>query len=86
MIAYVCGVSFQHEIGECSDIPYYDTLEELKAKGKCWEECGAVELEFDGPYYPRDRTEIKSHEWVVRQTMFDKSWTAKKEEEGKNDA
>ena len=67
MKKYLCGVSFQHELNECTDIHFYDTLEELKEKGKCWEECGVVEIEFDE--VPEKYT---SKKWVIAQNLFGK--------------
>jgi hypothetical protein len=43
---YICGVDFQYELGYASDIHFYDSLEELMEKSKCWEECGIVELKI----------------------------------------
>ncbi len=42
---YVCGVDWQHEIGEASDVIMYPSVESLKKHRTCWEECGIVELE-----------------------------------------
>lgn len=65
---YICGVSWQHELGECL-INVYDSLELLKEKSKCWEQCGVVEIEFVGPTYPETREEVVAHKWVVDQNM-----------------
>lgn len=73
MVKCLCGVSYQYEIGECDDIHYYDTLEELKEKSKCWNECGVVRIEFDNPDMPDNYDKIKSKEWVVKQNMDWKS-------------
>ena len=43
VLGYICGIDYQHELGEC-DITIYATLESLKKKTKCWKECGIVEL------------------------------------------
>jgi hypothetical protein len=47
---YACGVDWQHEIGEASDLegkmPLYSSVEVLKKSRKCWQECGIVELEI----------------------------------------
>ena len=75
MKKYLCGVSFQFEVGECDDIHFYDSIKELKKKGKCWKQCGIVEIEFDGPGNPTDRGYIKSHKWVKEQDM---NWGGKK--------
>lgn len=60
---YLCGVSYQHEIGQC-DVDYFDSLEELKASLKCWTGCGVVELELD------EQGKEISHKWVVEQDLF----------------
>jgi hypothetical protein len=48
---YCCGVDWTHEIGEAPDlegrIPLYSSIEELKAKRTCWEECGIVEVKLE---------------------------------------
>ena len=47
---YCCGVDWQYEIGEASDIegsmPFYSSVEELKEKAPCWQSCGIVRLEL----------------------------------------
>jgi len=47
---YTCGVDWQHEIGQASDLegkmPLYSTIEDLKRKRTCWKECGIVEVEL----------------------------------------
>ena len=65
MKAYCCGVDMQHELEHGAH--FYDTLEELKATSPCWEECGVVEISFDGPDYPTKREDIKSYKWVEKQ-------------------
>jgi hypothetical protein len=64
MTKYLCGVTFQHELGETDEIGIYDSVEELKADGKCWEQCGIVEIEFES--IPEAYT---SHKWIVEQNM-----------------
>ena len=48
---YCCGVDWTHEICEAPDlegrIPLYSSIEELKAKRTCWEECGIVEIKLE---------------------------------------
>ena len=48
MILYACGVDWQHEFGEASDIEgcynLYSSIENLKKDKKCYNECGIVEL------------------------------------------
>lgn len=41
---YMCGVDWQHEIGETLTA-VYSCVEDLKAKSPCWEQCGIVECE-----------------------------------------
>lgn len=56
---YACGVDWQHEIGEAPDLegkmPLYSSVEELKRKRTCWDECGIVEIE------------LKVTKWVLKQ-------------------
>ena len=60
---YMCGIDFQHEMDAgCAD--FYDTIEDLKkGKGRCWQQCGIVELELDG------RGAVLGHKWVVEQDL-----------------
>lgn len=56
--SFVCGVDFQHEIGEGpNDIKLYSSLEVLKKQRTCWRECGIVELD------------IKIKRWVEPQNI-----------------
>jgi hypothetical protein len=61
-IMYCCGIDWSEEIGEAPDlegkIPLYSSIEELKSRRTCWEECGIVEVEL---------TKIK---YVVPQNLF----------------
>jgi hypothetical protein len=61
---YLCGVAFQHELGETDEIGIYDTLEELIRKHTCVAECGAVEIESEGK--PKDYT---AHKWLMPQNF-----------------
>lgn len=64
MKLYACGVDWQHEIGPhgapdlSGKVPLYNSIEDLKAKRKCWIECGIVELEV---------TLVK---WAEKQDLF----------------
>jgi len=77
MTKYICGVDFQHELEHGAH--FYNSLEGLKNSSQCWEECGIVRVEFDGPDYPKSRKEIKSYEWIVEQNLFRKDPKANKE-------
>lgn len=58
---YVCGVDWQHEIGEemaKPDVVVYPSVESLKKHRTCWKECGIVELE------------ITVSKWVEPQDLF----------------
>lgn len=61
---YLCGVDWQHEIGEAMDLegsmPFYSSVEELKEKRTCWKQCGIIEAE------------IKMIKWVEPQDLFGK--------------
>lgn len=57
--SYVCGVDFQHEIGDgANDVKLYSSLEVLKKERTCWKECGIVELD------------IRVKKWVEPQDLF----------------
>ena len=44
---YMCGVDFQHELGEVMDsTPIYASVESLKEQRKCWTTCGIVKVEI----------------------------------------
>ena len=45
MTLYLCGVDWQHELGEAADgTTFYPNLESLKHYRKCWEECGVIKV------------------------------------------
>lgn len=64
MKKYVCGITFQHELGFTDEISVYDSLEELKEKHPCYEDCGIVEIETEGV-----SEKYTLHEWVVEQDL-----------------
>jgi hypothetical protein len=44
--AYMCGVDFQHHLGEDSKATRtYASVECLKEARECWKQCGIVEVE-----------------------------------------
>jgi hypothetical protein len=59
---YTCGVDWQHEIGEASDLegsmPFYSSIELLKKNRPCWKECGIIELK------------VNLAGWVVEQNLL----------------
>lgn len=57
---YVCGVDWQHEIGEASDVKMYASVADLKRSRTCWKSCGIVELE------------VKLSKWIEPQDLFRK--------------
>lgn len=61
---YACGVDWQHEIGEASDLegkmPLYSSVNELKSKRSCWKECGIVEIK------------LEADSWIEPQDLFGK--------------
>jgi hypothetical protein len=61
---YVCGVDWQCEIPDASDlegkVPLYYSVEECKRQSPCWEECGIVELE------------LTLNKWIEPQDLFRK--------------
>jgi hypothetical protein len=63
---YLCGIAFQHELGETDDLSIFETLEDLKAKHKCWEECGIVELRVRKGKTPE---EWYAHRWIEEQNL-----------------
>jgi hypothetical protein len=44
---YMCGVDFQHELGEASDGNIiYPSVNNLKQNKPCWKECGIVKVKI----------------------------------------
>lgn len=43
---YMCGISFQHEIGLKPEVKIYASVEDLTRDRKCTDECGIVEVEI----------------------------------------
>jgi len=60
---YICGVDWQQE--PFCGIRTYKSIEEIKEKSRCWEECGIVEVRIDhsGNIY---------HTWVEPQNFGSK--------------
>jgi hypothetical protein len=53
---YMCGVDFQHHLdGDAYGTRSYPSVEDLKARSKCWPQCGIVECE------------VKLMRWVAEQ-------------------
>lgn len=57
MKVYMCGVAWQHEIGE-TWVKVFPSVESLKAAHTCTNECGIVELD------------VEFSEWVKPQDLF----------------
>jgi hypothetical protein len=55
---YTCGVDWQHEIGEVSDMIVYPSVASLKKHRSCWSECGIVELD------------VTLSKWIEPQDLF----------------
>ncbi len=44
-IAYICGVDFQHELGEVLDgTELFSSVKSLKKHRKCWVQCGILKV------------------------------------------
>ena len=54
--AYVCGVAWQHEIGE-TDVTMYESARRCRKERGCTEECGIVEIE------------VRFKRWVKKQDL-----------------
>ena len=63
MKKYLCGVTYEWELGETSDIVVHDTLEDIK-KTKCWKSCGIVEVELLVDDKLDNYEDIVSHKWI----------------------
>jgi hypothetical protein len=45
MDLYICGVDWQHELGQAADgTLFYPSIESLKKYSPCWSECGIVKV------------------------------------------
>ena len=56
---YMCGIDFQHELGEApGPSKIYTTIVEAKKAHTCWRECGIVKVT------------VTLEEWVVKQDLF----------------
>ena len=46
---YCCLTDWLHEVGEAPDLegrmPFFSSVEKLKAAKPCWEECGILEID-----------------------------------------
>lgn len=63
MTLYLCGVDWQHELGEASDgTKLYPNLESIKHYRKCWKECGVVKVNVT----------FEDVEWVEPQDLLGK--------------
>jgi hypothetical protein len=47
VIGYMCRIDFQCELGECP-VTVYSSIESLKKKHPCWEQCGIMEVRVQG--------------------------------------
>lgn len=65
---YVCGVDWQHEVGEASDVKMYASVAALKRARTCWKSCGIVELEVTLSKWiePQDFSHIQKEDYVSR--------------------
>ena len=58
---YLCGVDWEHELGEemfKPDVVVYPSVKSLKKHRPCWESCGIVKLK------------VTLEEWVEPQDLF----------------
>ena len=60
--AYMCGVDWQHELGEAmGGNVLYPSVDDLKQCMKCWESCGIVKVS------------VSIEKWEEEQDLFGKS-------------
>ena len=49
MKLYCCATDWLHEVGEAPDLegrmPFFSSIEKLKAAKECWSECGILEID-----------------------------------------
>lgn len=61
---YICGVDWQHEVGEVlyieGKMPFYSSVSELKKSKPCWKTCGIVKIK------------LKLDSWIVEQALIGK--------------
>lgn len=64
MTLYLCGVDWQHELGEAADgTKVYPSLQALKKYRTCWDECGVVKVSVT----------FEDIEWVEPQDLLGKN-------------
>lgn len=78
MKKYMCGVTFEYELGQTDDISMYDSLEILQNSNKCHKGCGVVEIEFD-----TNPEEYTSFKWVAEKDM---RWNVKQDPKAKKES
>jgi len=60
MTLYMCGVDWDHELGEAADgTRLYPSLASLKKHAKCSDQCGVIEV----------TVEFSNIKWVVPQNL-----------------
>lgn len=64
---FLCGIAFQHELGETDEIDIYNSLEDCKKGHSCWKECGIVAIEVKDEKKPE---KYSSSEWIVEQDLY----------------
>ncbi len=56
-VGYLCGIAWQHEVGEADKVELYGSLEDAKADHPAYEQCGIVKVL------------VSEVEWVVPQDL-----------------
>lgn len=55
---YLCGVDYQHELGEC-ETRVFASIEGLKNMQPCWKSCGIVEIKI----------KVEGVRWIKKQNL-----------------
>lgn len=63
---YLCGVDWQHELGNTSFPELYNSVDELKKYRTCWVQCGIVKVELKLVEWsePQDFSTIGENDYV----------------------
>lgn len=70
MKKYMCGTTFEYELEWADDVALfiYDSIEDLKNKGQCWESCGIVEIDVDHENYGKMDNTVP-HVWIEKENL-----------------
>lgn len=77
-VGYMCGVAWQHELGE-TDVIVYGSEAELRENADCTDECGVVKVEVKLVKWVKPQKLLEEHDYLihyiaVRETIKGEEW------------